>query len=172
MDLNILRLTYFLILKRRALALFSLMERLLTWYCQLRFVSIFTPKYLTISVGYSLLPYNLIFKSPSSFFCLDLKITISVFFTLSEILFAFNHFAWCFKSALTHLFSFSLELLRQEISVISKVVNFAEFYCFIKVKQLYIVKIEWVLEQILEGRHNLKQQDQIHIHLWIHTDCD
>ena len=30
MDLNILRLTYFLILKRRALALFTLMERSLT----------------------------------------------------------------------------------------------------------------------------------------------
>ena len=54
-------------MKRRALALFSLMERLLTWYCQLRFVSIFTPKYLTLSEGYSLLPHNLIFKSPSSF---------------------------------------------------------------------------------------------------------
>ena len=57
MDLNVLRLTYFLILKRRALALFSLMERSLTSYCQLRFVSIFTPKYLTFSVGYSLLPF-------------------------------------------------------------------------------------------------------------------
>ena len=101
-------------MKRRALALFSLMERSLTWYCQLRFVSIFTPKYLTLSVGYSLLPHNLIFKSPSNFFCLDLKITISVFFTLSEILFAFNQFARCFKSALTSLFSFLIELLRNK----------------------------------------------------------
>ena len=40
MDLNILQLTYFLILKRRALALFSLTERSLAWYCQLRFVSV------------------------------------------------------------------------------------------------------------------------------------
>ena len=79
MDLNILGLTYFLILKRRALALFSLMERSLTGCCQVRFVSIFTPKYLTLSVGYSLLPHNFIFKSHSSFFCLDLKINISVF---------------------------------------------------------------------------------------------
>ena len=40
-------------------------------------------------------PHNSIFKSPSSFFCLDLKITITVFFTLSEILFAFNqYFHW------------------------------------------------------------------------------
>ena len=29
--------------------------------------------------GYSLLPHNFIFKSPSNFFCLDLKISISVF---------------------------------------------------------------------------------------------
>ena len=91
MDLNILRLTYFLILERRALALFSLMERWLTWYCQRRFVSIFTVRHLTLSVEYSLLPHNFIFKWPSDFFCLGLKITISVFFTLSEILFAFNH---------------------------------------------------------------------------------
>ena len=41
MDLNILRLTYFLNLKRRELALFSLMERSLTWYCQLMFISMF-----------------------------------------------------------------------------------------------------------------------------------
>ena len=35
MDLNVLRLTYFLILKKRVAALFGLMERSLTWYCQL-----------------------------------------------------------------------------------------------------------------------------------------
>ena len=69
-----MQLTYFLILKRTALALFSLTERSLTWYCQLRFVSIFTPRYFTLSVGYSLLPLNFIFKSPSNFFCLDLNI--------------------------------------------------------------------------------------------------
>ena len=50
MDLNILGLTYFLILKRRVLALFSLRERSLTWCCQVGFVSIFTPRYLTLSV--------------------------------------------------------------------------------------------------------------------------
>ena len=38
-------------MKSRALVLFSLMERSLTWYCQLRFVSTFTPRYLTPSVG-------------------------------------------------------------------------------------------------------------------------
>ena len=36
-------------------------------------------QHLTLSIGYSLLPHNFIFKSPSSFSCLDLKITISVF---------------------------------------------------------------------------------------------
>ena len=112
MDLNILRLTYFLILKRRAFALFSLVDRSLTWYYKLRFVSIYTPRYLILSVGYNLLPHNVIFKSPSNFFCLDLKIIISVFFMLSEILFAFKQLTRCFKSALVSLFSFLIELLR------------------------------------------------------------
>ena len=67
---------------------------------------IFTPRYFTLSVGYSLLPLNFIFKSPSDFFCLDLKITISVFFTMSEILFAFNQLTRRFKSALTSWLSF------------------------------------------------------------------
>ena len=71
MDLNILQLTYFLILKRRSLPLFSLTERSLTSYCHLRFVSVFSPRSLTLSVGYNLLPLNFIFKSPSNFFCLD-----------------------------------------------------------------------------------------------------
>ena len=114
MDLNILRLTYFLILKGRALALFNLMERSLMWFCQLRFVSTFTPKNLTLSVVYGLLPHNLIFKSPSNFFCLELKITISVFFRWSEVLFTFNQFSRYFKSALTSLFSFLTELLRHK----------------------------------------------------------
>ena len=41
----------FLVLKRRRLDLFSLMERSLTWWhCQLRFESIFIPMYLTLSL--------------------------------------------------------------------------------------------------------------------------
>ena len=47
-----MQLTYFLIWKSRALALFSLIERSLTLYCQLKFVSIFTPRYLTLSLWY------------------------------------------------------------------------------------------------------------------------
>ena len=61
MELNILRLTYFLILKRRTLALFSLIERSLTWYCEVSFTSTFTTRYLKLSVG-CLLLCNFIFK--------------------------------------------------------------------------------------------------------------
>ena len=87
MDLNVLKLTYFLILKRRALALFSFMERLLTWYCQLKFVSIFILRYLTLSVRYSLLPHNFSFKSSQILFCFNYHFN---FFLLSDILFAFS----------------------------------------------------------------------------------
>ena len=104
-------LIYFLILKRGALVLFGLMERSLTLYCQLRFVSIFTPSYLALSVGYNLLPHNSIFKSSSNFFCLDLKIAISVFVILSKILFAFNQLTRHFNSTFTSLFSFLIEFL-------------------------------------------------------------
>ena len=149
MDLNILRLTYFLILKRRTLSLFSLMERSLIWYCQLKFVSTFTNKYLTLSVGYSLLPHNLISKSPSNFFYLDLKITISVFFTLSEILFAFNQFAICFKSALTSLISFLAELLRHKRLVSSA--KWRTLQNFIAWLSSFIYSENRVLEQILQG---------------------
>ena len=95
------------------MALFGLMQRSLTWFCQLRFVSIFTPSYLTISVGYSLLPYNFVFKSPSNFCCFNFKIIILVFFTLSEILFAFNQLTRRSKSVLISLFSFLIEVLRR-----------------------------------------------------------
>ena len=90
------------------------MERSLTWHYQLRFVSILTPSYLKLSGGYSLLPNNLIFKSLSKFFSLDLKTAISAFFTFSEILFAFNQLTRFFKSVLNSLFSFLIELLRHK----------------------------------------------------------
>ena len=105
------------------MALFSLTERSLTWHCQLRFTSILTPRYFTLSVGCSLLPHSLTFKSSSNFFYLDLKITIPVFFTLSEILLAFSQFTSCFKSALTSLFSFLIELLRH-----NKIVSSAKWW--------------------------------------------
>ena len=68
------------------------MESSLRWYCQLRFLSIFTRRYLILSVGYSLLPHNFYFKSSSNFFCLDLKIIISVFFT---VLYHISFFQFC-----------------------------------------------------------------------------
>ena len=61
---------------------------------------------------YSLLPHNLIFKLPSDFFCLDLKITNSVFLALSEVLPGFSQFTRYFKLAFTSFFSFLIELLR------------------------------------------------------------
>ena len=128
-------------------------------------------KYLTLSVGYSLLPYNLIFKLPSNFLCLDLKITITVFVTLTEILFAFNQFARCFKSVLTSLFSFLIELLKHK-----RLVSSAK-WCTL---QYFIA---WLRSFIYSknrrgprtgpwGTPQFKAQDQIHIHLWIHTDWD
>ena len=119
MDLNILGLAYFLILKRIALALFSVTERSLTWHCQLRFASILTPRYLRVSAGYSLLPHSPTFKSPSNFFCLDLKIIVSVFFNFEWNLSECSQLTSCFKSTLTSLFSFLIELLRHNKSVSS-----------------------------------------------------
>ena len=58
----------------------SLMERSFTWYFELRFISSFTSRYLTLLTEYSVLPHSFFFKSPSNFFCLDLKITISASF--------------------------------------------------------------------------------------------
>lgn len=105
MDLNYLRLTHFPILKKRTLVLFSLIERLFTWHSQLRFGSIFTPRYLILSIGYSLLLHSSIFKSTSNFFCLDIKMAIS-FFIMIEILFALNHLTRCLKSVLTSFSNF------------------------------------------------------------------
>ena len=109
MDLNILRQTDFLILERSALALFSLTERSSTGYFQLRFVSIFTPSYLTIPVGYSLLPHNLLFNHLILLRFKDYRFSFSM---LSEILFPFkNQLTRCFRSALISLFSFLIKLL-------------------------------------------------------------
>ena len=110
-DLNILRLTYFHILKIRALALFSLMERSFTWHSQLRFVSIFTPRYLTLLVGYSLLPHSLFSTHLQISFVYRYKDHHLSFFTLSEILFVFKQLTRCFKSILTSLFKLLIELL-------------------------------------------------------------
>ena len=108
---DILRLTYFLILKRRGLALFCLMEISLTLYCQLRFVSIFTPSYFTLSVVYSILPCN--------FLLLRFQDCHFIYFTFIEILLAFNQLTTCFKSAYTTLFNVLINLLGHNRLVVS-----------------------------------------------------
>ena len=72
-----------------------------------------------------------------------LKISISVFLTLSEILFVFRILTRCFKSALTSLFSFLKELIISWCHQQSGEGNLDK------------AKIEWVLEQSLEGHHSL-----------------
>ena len=57
-----------------------------------KYVFIKTPRYLTESVGTSLLPSNLNLKLWSVFSFLGLKITSSVFFILRFSLFALNQF--------------------------------------------------------------------------------
>ena len=79
---------------------------------QVKFESIFVPRYFTFSVRYSLSPHNFIFKPPSNFFCLDLKITILAFFAICEIFIAFSQLTRCFRSALTSLLSFFIALMR------------------------------------------------------------
>ena len=124
------------------MALVSVMDRSsLTWHCQLQFVSIFTTRYLALSVRYSLLPHNFIFKSTFKFLLLRFKDYHFSFFMLGEILFAFNQLARCFKSALTSLFKFLIELLRQKISVISKVVTLQAFITLFFYKKTFYKKM-------------------------------
>ena len=82
MDLTVLKLTPFLILKRRPLALsrgsIQFNGKIIN---MILLTSIFILRYLILLAGYSILPQNFMFKSPpSNFFWLDLKITISVIF--------------------------------------------------------------------------------------------
>ena len=82
------------------------------------------------------------------FFCLDLKIIISVFYIEWNILlFAFNRLARYFNAALTSLFSVSIELLRY-----NRLVSSAMWWSLQNVIA-YITK-EGVLKQKIEGCHN------------------
>ena len=63
-----------------------------------QFPSILTPKYLTLSVGKSILRLNFNCISPSNCFHLDLKTTSYVFLTLSEMLFALSQYNRFFRS--------------------------------------------------------------------------
>ena len=133
----------------------------------------FHTQVLTLSVGYSLLPYNFIFKSPSNFFCLDQKMTNSVFFffTLSEILFAFNQLTRYLKSALTCLFSFLIELLWRNILVCSAkwwtLQNFiAWLRSFIYKKKRGPRTDPWGTPQIIAARSNSYPFIDILITIW------
>ena len=55
-------------------------------------------------------PLNIIFITTLNFFLLDLNITISVFFTSSEILLVFSHLTRLFRSIFTSLLSISMDL--------------------------------------------------------------
>ena len=58
------------------------------------------------NMGYSLLPHNFVFKLPSNFFCLTrFKDCHFSFFTLNEILFAFNQLTRCFKGYVPYIFA-------------------------------------------------------------------
>ena len=96
----------------------SLMEKSFAWYFQLRFMSIFTTRYLTLSIGQ--------------------------------------------KSLLQQSYWYTIDY------VISKVTSLAKCYCL---RSFIYNKIKKeVLEQILEGCQNIKQQHQGENHLRIHTD--
>ena len=57
-------------------------------------------------MGYSLLPHNFVFELPSNFFCLTrFKDCHFSFFTLNEILFAFNQLTRCFKGYVPYIFA-------------------------------------------------------------------
>ena len=68
------------------MALFNLTDKYSIWDFHIRFPSIWTPKYLTLSVRKSFLRLKFHFISPTNCFLLDLKITSLVFLTLTEIL--------------------------------------------------------------------------------------
>ena len=85
---------------------------------------------------------------------LDLKITISEFFALSEVLFGFNQLTRCFKTTLTSLLSFLVELLKRKTLVSSaKWWTLQNFIAWLR-SFIYNQNGEG-REQILEGHHNL-----------------
>ena len=112
---------FFLIFKRRALALLDIVNMVcLNFHTQVRNT-------------FSRVTSTIIFKPPSNFFCLDLKITISgFFFTLCEILFAFNQLTGCLKSALICLFSFLTELVRHKRLVSSAKETLQNFIAWLR----------------------------------------
>ena len=72
--LKILRLTYFLLLKRRSIGSVQFNGKIINMILPTKIDIIFTSRYLRLSEGYSFLPHNFIFKSLLNLFCLALKI--------------------------------------------------------------------------------------------------
>ena len=67
-------------------------------------IKIFTPRYITLLERYHLLPHNsILIRWSSSFYCLDLKITISVFFYNGSIFLDLTKQLDVFGSAWTSL---------------------------------------------------------------------
>ena len=62
MDLNILRPKYFLIFKNESISSIQFNGKIINMMLPSKFVSIFTPRYLILSVGYSLLPHNYLYN--------------------------------------------------------------------------------------------------------------
>ena len=108
----------------------------------------FCTQVLTLSVEYSILPHNFILTHLHISFTQIYRLPFQSFFTLNEILFKFNQLIRCFKSALTSLFSFFIELLRHIIDQFH--LQSGELYKTLLLHEghLYIMKTKGVLEQI------------------------
>ena len=109
---KVLTLTKFLILKRRAFALFSCITISETWCFQFKFLSTLMPRYLTESVRKSCLLFSLTLTSLSNFFLWCLKITNSVFCKFREILFAIKQSVKFFISRFPYLLSLVIDSLK------------------------------------------------------------
>ena len=112
-----------------------------------------TPKYLTLSVGKSLLRLNFNFISPSNRFRLDLMI-------ISEILFALSKHNKFFRSKLTSLLSFLIDL-----SKCNKLVSSAKWCIlqnFIAWLRSFMYNKNRRRPRNPEEQHNLFQQAQSH----------
>ena len=85
-------------LNKIAFALISLVDNSLIQCFQFNFSSILIPRYLTFLEKWSLCLLSLGLITPSYFFFLSLKIIVSVFLTVKEILFALSQLDKIFKS--------------------------------------------------------------------------
>ena len=106
MDLNILSSTNFLILNSRALSLFSLTEKSFIWCGQVTYWSFFTPSIWHLQLDKYFWQLTFIIKLFSS----RLKNDHFSFLKFSEILFALIQFSRLFRSIVTNLLRFLIDL--------------------------------------------------------------